>query len=115
MLWTIGYDTIYALQDKEDDALIGVRSTARLFGRRSRAGIAAFYVAAFVLFGVAFVFADAGIFAFAALGAGLLHAAYLIATLDPDDPANCLKRFRANSTTGWIVFAGLVADAALRF
>jgi 4-hydroxybenzoate polyprenyltransferase len=115
VLWTIGYDTIYALQDKEDDALIGVRSTARLFGRRSRAGIALFYVAAFVLFGVSCVLADAGIFAFAGLGAGLLHAAFLIVTLDPDDPENCLKRFRANSATGWIVFAGLVADAALRF
>ena len=53
VLWTIGYDTIYALQDKEDDALIGVRSTARLFGRRSRLLITAFYVAAFVLFGLA--------------------------------------------------------------
>ena len=111
VLWTIGYDTIYALQDKEDDALIGVRSTARLFGRRSRLGITAFYVAAFVLFGFAFVLADAGIFAFAGLGAGLLHAIWLIVTLDPDDPQNCLKRFRANSTTGWIIFAGLVADA----
>ena len=115
VLWTIGYDTIYALQDKEDDALIGVRSTARLFGRRSRLGITAFYVAAFVLFGFAFVLADAGIFAFAALGAALLHAVWLIVTLDPDNPENCLKRFRANSTTGWIVFAGLVADALIRF
>ena len=115
VLWTIGYDTIYALQDKEDDALIGVRSTARLFGRRSRPVIAAFYVAAFVLFGFAFVLADAGIFAFAALGAGLLHAIWLIVTLDPDDPQNCLQRFRANGTTGWIIFAGLVADAMLRF
>ncbi len=115
VLWTIGYDTIYALQDKEDDALIGVRSTARLFGRRSRLGITAFYVAAFVLFALSYVVADAGIFAFAALGAGLLHAIYLIVTLNPGDPQNCLKRFRANSTTGWIVFAGLVLDAVLRF
>jgi 4-hydroxybenzoate polyprenyltransferase len=115
VLWTIGYDTIYALQDKEDDAIIGVRSTARLFGRRSRVGITCFYAAAFVLMGLALVLADAGIFAFAGLGAGLLHATWLIATLDPDDPRNCLKRFRANSTTGWIVFAGLLLDAALRF
>jgi 4-hydroxybenzoate polyprenyltransferase len=115
VLWTIGYDTIYALQDKEDDALIGVRSTARLFGRRSRLLIAAFYVAAFGLFGVAYVFADAGIFAFAALGAGLIHAIFLIVTLDPHDTENCLQRFRANSTTGWIVFAGLVADGVFRF
>jgi len=115
ILWTIGYDTIYALQDKEDDALIGVRSTARLFGRRSRLAISGFYAAALVLFGFAFVLADAGIFAFAGLGAGMLHAIFLIVTLDPDDPQNCLRRFRANSTTGWIIFAGLLADAVLRF
>ncbi len=115
VLWTIGYDTIYALQDKEDDALIGVRSTARLFGRRSQSGIAAFYVAAFVLFGLAFALADAGLFAFAALGAALLHAMWLIVTLVPDDPPNCLARFRANSITGWIIFAGLVADAFVAF
>lgn len=113
ILWTIGYDTIYALQDKEDDALIGVRSTARLFGRRSRIGITAFYVAAFVLFGFAFALAGAGPIAFAALGAALLHAAWLIVTLVPDEPENCLARFRANSTTGWILFAGLLVDAAL--
>ena len=115
VLWTIGYDTIYALQDKEDDALIGVRSTARLFGRRSEVGITAFYVAAFVLFGFAFALADAGAVAFAALGAALLHAMWLIVTLDPDDPQNCLQRFRANSVTGWIIFAGLIADALLKF
>lgn len=115
VLWTIGYDTMYALQDKEDDALIGVRSTARLFGRRSRLLIAAFYLAAFLLFAVACVLADAGLFAFAGLGLGLLHALFLVVTLDPRDTANCLKRFRANSTTGWIVFAGLVADALIRF
>ncbi len=114
VLWTIAYDTIYALQDKEDDAVIGVRSTARLFGRRSQSGIAAFYVAAFVLMGLAFVQADAGFLAFAGLGAGLLHAISLVATLDPGDPENCLAKFRANSTTGWIVFAGLLLDAGLR-
>jgi 4-hydroxybenzoate polyprenyltransferase len=115
VLWTIAYDTIYALQDKEDDALIGVRSTARLFGERSRVAVTAFFVAAFALMGFAFVLSDAGLFAFAGLGAGLMHAIWLVATLDPDDPQICLARFRANSTTGWIVFAGLLADAYLRF
>jgi 4-hydroxybenzoate polyprenyltransferase len=114
ILWTIGYDTIYALQDKEDDALIGVRSTARLFGRRWRSGITAFYVAAFVLFGLAFALADAGIVAFAGLAAAALHAVWLIKTLDPDDPQNCLQRFRANSITGWIIFAGIAADGFLK-
>jgi 4-hydroxybenzoate polyprenyltransferase len=114
ILWTIAYDTIYALQDKEDDAVIGVRSTARLFGRRSRGGIAAFYVAAFLLFGLALILADAGPLAFAGLAAALLQVGWMVATLDPDDTANCLARFRGNATTGWIIFAGLVADAALR-
>lgn len=115
VLWTIGYDTIYALQDKEDDSLIGIKSTARLFGRRSRPVIAAFYIAAFLLFGLACVLADAGPLAFAGLCAGLLHSLWLIVTLNPDNVENCLQRFRANSTTGWIIFAGLVADAMLRF
>jgi 4-hydroxybenzoate polyprenyltransferase len=113
IVWTLGYDTIYAHQDKEDDALIGVRSTARLFGRRWLSGISAFYVAAFVLFGIALTLAGAGILAFAGLAAAALQAAWLIATLDPDDPRNCLQRFRANSVTGWIIFAGLVADGLL--
>jgi 4-hydroxybenzoate polyprenyltransferase len=115
ILWTIGYDTIYALQDKEDDAVIGVRSTARLFGRRSLPMIVAFYVAAFALFSLALVLANAGVLAFAGLGTGLIHAMALIVTLDPNDTRNCLQRFRANSTTGWIIFAGLVADSAMRF
>ena len=115
VLWTIGYDTIYALQDREDDALVGVRSTARLFGSRPRPGIAAFYIAAFVVFGLAFTLADAGIFAFAGLALGAVHVVWIVATLHPGNVENCLARFRANSTTGWIIFAGLLLDAALRF
>ena len=87
VLWTIGYDTIYALQDKEDDALIGVRSTARLFGRRSRPASWRSTSPLSRCWAIAFVLADAGLFAFAGLGAGLLHAVWLVATLDPDDPA----------------------------
>jgi 4-hydroxybenzoate polyprenyltransferase len=113
VLWTIAYDTIYALQDREDDALIGVRSTARLFGSHARPAIAAFYAAGLVLMGFAFALAGAGAAAFAALGVALLFAAWLVATLDPADPENCLRRFRGNTMIGWIVFAGLLADAAL--
>lgn len=114
ILWTIAYDTIYALQDKEDDALIGVRSTARLFGARSRLAIAAFYAAAILAMGVAFVVADAGIFAFAGLALAAGHMGWIVVTLDPENGENCLARFRANSTTGWIVFLGLLADGLLR-
>ena len=66
------------------------------------------------LFGLAFAEAGGGLFAFAGLGAGLLHVVWLIVTLEPDDPQNCLARFRGNSTTGWIIFAGLVLDALTR-
>ena len=83
VLWTIGYDTIYALQDKEDDALIGVRSTARLFGRRSRLFIAPLRrrVRAFDWL----LFADAES-SFATLGGGLIHVIFLIVTLDRTIP-----------------------------
>ncbi len=113
VLWTIAYDTVYALQDKEDDAVIGVRSTARLFGRRSVPTIAAFYVCAFVLMGAAFAIADAGAFAFTGLGLAMLYATWLVVTLEPDSTSNCLGRFRANTTIGWIVFAGLLADGVI--
>ncbi|SEP65185.1 4-hydroxybenzoate polyprenyltransferase [Faunimonas pinastri] len=115
ILWTIGYDTIYALQDKEDDALIGIRSTARLFGDRSRAAIAGFDAGAIVLLAVAFALAGAGSVAFAGLVVAAVHITWQLVTLDPENPENCLFRFKANSHTGWIVFAGLVLDALIRF
>jgi 4-hydroxybenzoate polyprenyltransferase len=113
VLWTIAYDTIYALQDREDDALIGIRSTARLFGARARAAVAMFYAAAFVLFGLAFWLAGAASIAFVGLAAAACHVVWIVTTLLPDDAANCLTRFRANTVTGWIIFAGLLLEAAL--
>jgi 4-hydroxybenzoate polyprenyltransferase len=98
--WIIGYDTIYALQDREDDALIGVKSTARLFGAHARTGVAAFYVLAMLLWNWAGLSAGAGP---AFLGAALAVAALLVwqvATLKPNEPANCLVRFKANSWVG---------------
>jgi 4-hydroxybenzoate polyprenyltransferase len=112
--WTIGYDTIYAHQDKEDDALIGVKSTARLFGARTKPWLAAFYTAAVVLFAAAFHAADAGIVAFIGLAAGAADLAWQVVRLDVDDPDRCLRLFRSNRDFGWILFAGLVTDAALR-
>jgi 4-hydroxybenzoate polyprenyltransferase len=113
--WVIGYDTIYAHQDKEDDALIGVRSTARLFGDWSRPAIAGFFAAFVALTGLALALAGAGPLAFAGLLAAAAHLAWQVATLDTGDPANCLNRFKANHRTGLILFAGLVLDAILRF
>ncbi len=114
ILWTIGYDTIYAHQDREDDALIGVHSTALLFGARTRPMLALFYGGATVLFAAAFFAAGAGWVAYLGLAIGAAHFIWQTATLDIDDPARCLALFRSNREYGLIVFAGLLADALVR-
>jgi 4-hydroxybenzoate polyprenyltransferase len=114
ILWTIGYDTIYAHQDKEDDALIGVRSTARLFGDKTKQYLSLFYGGATILFTVAFFLAGVGIAAYAGLTLGALHLVWQTRRLDIDDPDNCLMLFRSNRDYGWIVFAGLIADGVIR-
>ncbi|SUA99910.1 4-hydroxybenzoate octaprenyltransferase [Pannonibacter phragmitetus] len=111
ILWTIGYDTIYAHQDKEDDALVGVRSTARLFGSWTKAALVVLYAGATVLFALAAALADAGPFAFAGIALGALHLFWQIVVLDIDDGDQCLKLFRSNDRYGWIVFAGLCLEA----
>jgi 4-hydroxybenzoate polyprenyltransferase len=114
ILWTIGYDTIYAHQDKEDDALIGVHSTARLFGANTRPMLVLFYAGATILFAAAFAIAGAGWVAYLGLALGAAHFVWQIATLDIDDPARCLTLFRSNRDYGLILFAGLVVDALVR-
>ncbi|MTI42962.1 4-hydroxybenzoate polyprenyltransferase [Roseibium hamelinense] len=111
--WTIGYDTIYAHQDKEDDALVGVRSTALLFGNRTKPAIFGLYALATALFAVAASLADAGPAAFAGLAAGAIHLAWQALRLDIDDAAECLKLFRSNAAYGWLIFGGFVVDAAI--
>jgi len=111
--WTIGYDTIYAHQDREDDALVGVRSTARLFGTRTKPYLAVFYAAATVLFAAAFVAAGVGVAAYVGLALGALHLAWQVRTLNTDDPDNCLRLFRSNRDYGWILFVGLILDCGL--
>ncbi|WP_423068825.1 4-hydroxybenzoate octaprenyltransferase [Devosia sp. CN2-171] len=100
ILWTIGYDTIYALQDVEDDALIGVRSTARLFGRRARLIVALFYAATVVLWVAAALAAGAGWPFLVAMLVPVGILVWQIQTLDMRDPANALVRFRANHWVG---------------
>ncbi len=112
--WTIGYDTIYAHQDKEDDAVVGVKSTALLFGPRTKPMLVLFYGLATALLAGAFLAAGAGPLAFLGLVLFAGHLAWQIGTLDIADGSNCLARFRANGSAGWILFAGLVADAAVR-
>ncbi len=110
IMWTVGYDTIYAHQDREDDALIGVRSTARLFGERTKAAIIALYCATVVLLAVALATSAAGWLAYAGLAAAFVHMVGQLVRLDIDDGDTCLAIFKSNRNLGWIVFAGLVAD-----
>ncbi len=102
--WVIGYDTIYALQDREDDALIGVRSSALRMGRHVRGGVAAFYTAAVGLWGIAIWSVRADPLALVALLPAAAHLAWQVATLRPDDGTGALARFRANRMTGLLLF-----------
>jgi 4-hydroxybenzoate polyprenyltransferase len=111
VLWVIGYDTIYAHQDKEDDALVGVRSTARLFGKRTKLWLMGLYGGALLLFFAAFVFALVPLPAYAGLLAAGLHMGRQIRSLDIDNPDQCLALFKSNGRLGWLVFLGLLAGA----
>ena len=112
--WVIGYDTIYAHQDAEDDALIGIKSTALLFGARTRPALMVFYGLAVALIGVALALAGAGSMAWIGLLAFAAHLCWQIAKLEIGDPALCLRIFKSNRDAGLLLFAGLLVDAMLR-
>ena len=98
--WVIGYDTIYALQDREDDALVGIRSSALRMGARVHVGIALFYAATIGLWALGIWLYRPDPLALAALGPVALHLVWQVATLNPEDPANPLERFRSNRWAG---------------
>jgi 4-hydroxybenzoate polyprenyltransferase len=108
ILWVIGYDTIYAHQDKEDDALVGVRSTARLFGADTKKWLVGLFAGSLLFFFVAFVNAAVPMPALAGLLAAGAHMARQIRRLDIDDPDQCLVLFKSNGTIGWLIFLGLL-------
>ena len=112
--WVIGYDTIYAHQDAEDDALIGIKSTALLFGAHTHRALILFYGAAVVLIGAALLLAAARLPAWIGLAAYAAHLAWQIRRLEIADPALCLRLFWSNRDAGLLLFAGLLADAVLR-
>jgi 4-hydroxybenzoate polyprenyltransferase len=112
--WVIGYDTIYAHQDREDDALIGIKSTALLFGERTKPMLALFYLLAVILLAAAGFSAGGGVVFALGLIAFAAHLAWQIARLDITDPDNCLAVFKSDRDAGLILFAGLLLDAALR-
>ena len=112
--WVIGYDTIYAHQDTEDDALIGIKSTALLFGANTRPALMFFYGLAVVLIGVALAMAGVRWPAWIGLAAFAVHLAWQIARLEIGDPALCLRVFKSNRDAGLLLFAGLLVDAMMR-
>jgi 4-hydroxybenzoate polyprenyltransferase len=114
ILWVIGYDTIYAHQDAEDDALIGVKSTALLFGARTRPALSVFYALAVGLIGVALTLAGAGLPAWIGLAVFAAHLIWQVKRLQINDPALCLRIFRSNRDAGLLLFAGLLVDAVMR-
>ena len=112
ILWVIGYDTIYAHQDKEDDAIVGVRSTARLFGDRSRPWLSGLFAGALFLIGTACAAAQVPLPALAGLIAAGVHMIGQIRVLNISDPDQCLRLFKSNTTVGWLIMFGLLAGAA---
>jgi 4-hydroxybenzoate polyprenyltransferase len=112
--WVIHYDTIYAHQDREDDALVGLKSTALLFAENTKPALMVFSALAVVLIGLAGYFAGAGIVFALGLAAFAAHLAWQIACIDIADPESCLKVFRSNRDAGLILFVALLLDAAAR-
>ena len=114
VLWTIGYDTIYAHQDKEDDALVGLKSTALRFGDATRplAGGVLCRRRAAVGRGRPHGGRARSLFLLA-LALAAMQLAWQVATLDTRDAGNCLARFKSNRWVGWLLFLGLAADMGL--
>jgi 4-hydroxybenzoate polyprenyltransferase len=109
--WVIAYDTIYAHQDREDDLLIGIKSTALLFRHNTRPMLALFYAAAVVLIGGAGVMSGGGLIFLLGLTLFAVHLGRQVATIDVDDPAQCLALFKSNRDAGLILFAAMLIDA----
>jgi 4-hydroxybenzoate polyprenyltransferase len=106
--WVIGYDTLYAIQDIEDDALVGVRSSARRLGEKAPLGIALFYVLALILWGAAIWLVLPDWLALAALLPAALHLANQALRADPKDGELALQLFRSNRTCGFLVFLAML-------
>lgn len=112
--WTIGYDTIYAHQDKDDDSVLGLKSTALRFGAATPQWLTLFYGVAILAWSIAAALAGAGTTFFIGLILVVMHLAWQVLTLDTEDPDNCLTRFRSNRFVGWVFFLGAVGDMAVQ-
>ncbi|MEQ8586850.1 MAG: 4-hydroxybenzoate octaprenyltransferase [Thalassobaculaceae bacterium] len=106
--WTLGYDTIYAHQDKEDDAIVGVRSSALALGEKTRPALAAFFAVTLALLAASFWFAGLGPLAYAGLALAGLHFVRQIRVTDLNDPHACLRTFKSNRDAGLLIALAIV-------
>jgi 4-hydroxybenzoate polyprenyltransferase len=106
--WTMAYDTIYAHQDKEDDAVVGVKSTALKFGDNSIYWLTGFFALALVLIDASLWLIHASLIPHLAVGAAAVHAAWQLSRFDGNDSDRCLKLFRANRIFGLLIVCGLL-------
>jgi 4-hydroxybenzoate polyprenyltransferase len=109
VFWTVGYDTIYAHQDKEDDIRIGVKSSAIALGVHTRPWVFVFYGAALLMWGAAGHAAGIGAMYWVGLAAAAAQLAWQAARVATEDPADCLHKFRSNRAVGWLLLVGIVA------
>ena len=109
VFWTLGYDTIYAIQDLEDDALAGVKSSARRLGDKARPAVLGFYVISFALAVAAAWAGRLGPLFLPFAGVLAIHLSRQADRVSPSDPEGALRLFRSNRDAGLILFAGLVA------
>ncbi len=113
ILWTLGYDTIYAHQDKEDDVLVGIKSTALKFGATTGRWLTLFYGGTILLMAGSGYLAGLHWAFYAGLAAASLHLIWQVRTMDLDDAKNCLTRFKSNRDFGLIVLGAIVAGRIL--
>ncbi|WP_439816588.1 4-hydroxybenzoate octaprenyltransferase [Zavarzinia sp. CC-PAN008] len=112
--WTLGYDTIYAHQDKADDAIVGVKSSALALGSGTRPFLFAIYGVTWVLLGLAGLTAGLGFWYVLALGPAFIHLFWQAMLVRLDEPEHCLMTFRSNVAVGWLVLAALVIGALVK-
>ena len=108
IMWTLGYDTIYAHQDKEDDILVGIKSTALRLGEATRIWLVFFYGGAITLVAASGWLAGLSVFFYPALLPAAAHLTWQVVTVDIHDPKNCLKRFKSNRDFGLLLFAAVI-------
>jgi 4-hydroxybenzoate polyprenyltransferase len=114
VFWTVGYDTIYAMQDLEDDAIVGIRSSARTFAGHTQLGVAGCYAAAVLCAGGAAYAAEAGLVAYLGVALFAAHLARQVRRVPGADPRLALTLFRSNRDAGLILAAGFALDALSR-